>query len=91
LAAMDGGAWCEPARAAAAELGLPLDAQQIDRGALRDPQQRFADAYGVSPAGAVLVRPDGFVAWRAIDAAEASTETMRKVFASLLCQKAKPE
>jgi 2-polyprenyl-6-methoxyphenol hydroxylase-like FAD-dependent oxidoreductase len=91
LAAADGGAWCEAARAAAVELGLPLDAQQIDRGALRDPQQCFADAYGVSPTGAVLVRPDGFVAWRAIDAVEASTETMREVFASLLCRKGKQE
>lgn len=25
---------------------------------------RFTDAYGISPAGAVLVRPDGHVAWR---------------------------
>jgi hypothetical protein len=26
----------------------------------------------MSPSGAVLVRPDGFVGWRAIDAADAS-------------------
>jgi hypothetical protein len=25
----------------------------------------FTDVYGISPSGAVLVRPDGFVAWRA--------------------------
>ena len=86
LAAADGGAWCEAASIAAAKLGLPLDAHQIERGALRDPQQRFADAYGVSPTGAVLVRPDGFVAWRAMDGSDASAATMREVFASLLCR-----
>jgi 2-polyprenyl-6-methoxyphenol hydroxylase-like FAD-dependent oxidoreductase len=86
LAPADGGAWCEAASIAAAELGLPLDAHQIERGALRDPQQRFADAYGVSPTGAVLVRPDGFVAWRAVDGSDASAATMREVFASLLCR-----
>ena len=32
---------------------------------LRDPDLRFAEAYGLSGGGAVLVRPDGFVAWRA--------------------------
>jgi hypothetical protein len=27
--------------------------------------ERFAELYGVGSSGAVLVRPDGFVAWRA--------------------------
>ena len=30
-----------------------------------DPEDRFALAYGLSPTGAALVRPDGFVGWRA--------------------------
>jgi hypothetical protein len=30
------------------------------------------DAYGISPAGAALVRPDGIVAWRSADAYEPS-------------------
>jgi 2-polyprenyl-6-methoxyphenol hydroxylase-like FAD-dependent oxidoreductase len=85
LAAPDGGAWCEAART---EFGLPLDAHHIDHGALRDPQQRFVEAYGVSASGAALVRPDGFIAWRAADASGANTATMRKVLASLLCRSA---
>ena len=32
---------------------------------LRDPDLRFAESFGVTSTGAVLVRPDGFVAWRA--------------------------
>ena len=30
--------------------------------------QGFCDAYGISPEGAVLVRPDGIVAWRSVGA-----------------------
>ena len=30
----------------------------------RDPENRFSAAYGVAPGGAVLVRPDGIIAWR---------------------------
>lgn len=34
-------------------------------GDLRDPHGRWASAYGVGASGATLIRPDGFVAWRA--------------------------
>jgi 2-polyprenyl-6-methoxyphenol hydroxylase-like FAD-dependent oxidoreductase len=90
LAATDGGAWCEAASVAAAELGLPLDVHRIDQDGLGDPQRRFADAYGVSASGAVLVRPDGFVGWRAIDASGASSAAVREVLASLLCRSGTP-
>ena len=86
LAAPDGGAWCEAARTAAAQLGLALDAHHLDHGELRDPQRRFVEAYGLSAAGAVLIRPDGFVGWRAVDAAGASAAAMHKALASLLCR-----
>jgi hypothetical protein len=88
LAAPDGGVWCEAARAAAAELGLALNEHRLDHGELRDPQQRLVGAYGLSPSGAVLVRPDGFVGWRAVDAAGAGAAVMHKVLASLLCRSA---
>jgi hypothetical protein len=32
----------------------------------------IADAYGITPSGAVLVRPDGFVAWRGESAQDLS-------------------
>jgi putative polyketide hydroxylase len=66
LAGPDGAAWCEAAGKAARTFpGLELDAHHIGGPVLRDPGGRFAQAYGISPTGAVLVRPDGFVAWRA--------------------------
>jgi FAD binding domain len=86
LAAADGGAWCEAARAAAADLGVPLDAHHLDHGDIGDPDKQFADAYGLSPSGAVIVRPDGFVAWRAVGGAGASKQTMAAVLSSLLCR-----
>lgn len=69
LAGPDGAAWCEAAaKAAKAFPGLELEAHQVGGPVLRDPGGRFAQAYGITPAGAVLVRPDGFVAWRAREA-----------------------
>jgi 2-polyprenyl-6-methoxyphenol hydroxylase-like FAD-dependent oxidoreductase len=51
--------WMAVAHKAAANFpGLQLDAHQIR-------EDGFPDAYGISPTGATLVRPDGFVAWRA--------------------------
>ncbi|HKR98486.1 MAG TPA: hypothetical protein VJU79_03125, partial [Candidatus Dormibacteraeota bacterium] len=53
---------------------LPVNAHSED----------IAEAYGISPSGAVLVRPDGYVAWRAQNDASASRETLARTFASIL-------
>ena len=57
-------------------------------GAKSTTRGRFADAYGLSPSGAVIVRPDGFVAWRAVDGAGASKAAMTTLLSSLLCRNA---
>ncbi len=79
LLAPGGEAWRGATVVAAQDVGVPVDCHVI-----ADPQ--FADAYGITGAGAVLVRPDGIVGWRAADAAEASEMTMRATLASLLCR-----
>ena len=38
--------------------------------------------FGIEPSGALLVRPDGFVAWRAESDADATPEEMRRVLAA---------
>jgi hypothetical protein len=66
LAGVEGVGWCHAARAAAGRFrGLDLDVHCVGTAPLRDPELRFADAYGLPGSGAAIVRPDGFVAWRA--------------------------
>ncbi|MFI2791489.1 FAD-dependent monooxygenase, partial [Kitasatospora sp. NPDC018614] len=48
------------------------------------PAADWSTAHGTTPDGAVLVRPDGFVAWRATDAAENPEATLREVLAKVL-------
>jgi 2-polyprenyl-6-methoxyphenol hydroxylase-like FAD-dependent oxidoreductase len=86
LAGADGGRWCAAAPGSAERMGLRLDAYQVGGAELADPADRFPGAYGISASGAVVVRPDGFVAWRAPDAAGASEEAVRQVLRSLLCR-----
>lgn len=62
LAGGDGQAWCE----AAAETELPIDAYRVaPNGDLHDPEGEWADRRGHDEGGAILVRPDGHVAFRA--------------------------
>ncbi|HWF09864.1 MAG TPA: FAD-dependent monooxygenase [Bryobacteraceae bacterium] len=49
---------------------------------LRIDNDAFTAAYGIGPAGAALVRPDGFVAWRSHG--PASVETISQALASAL-------
>ena len=86
LAGPDGGAWRDAAVAAAGRLGVALDAYVVGKAGLDDPHGAFPDAYGISPSGAVLVRPDGFTGWRAVAAASAPQDTLRSALKSLLCR-----
>ncbi|MER7770510.1 FAD-dependent monooxygenase [Kitasatospora sp. NPDC096140] len=53
---------------AAARLGVPLRHHPLTAdGRLRDPRDEFCKASRIGPHGALLVRPDGFVAWRSED------------------------
>lgn len=67
----DGDAWCDAARRIAADRGITLNTVRIapDGDAL-DAEGRWAGLSGVGPDGAVLVRPDAMVAWRATRLAE---------------------
>ncbi len=71
IAGEDGQSWLEAAQALAAA-GQPVDAVRIGHveGDLFDPRSLWARNRGISREGAVLVRPDRFVAWRSAGAAE---------------------
>jgi putative polyketide hydroxylase len=65
----DGGRWPETLQANPAAVALDVVAHAIaPAGDWRDAANRWATAYGLQSDGAVLVRPDGFVAWRHADA-----------------------
>lgn len=73
-----GAGWGEPSRAAARRIaGLDFDAHVIDA-------PEFAASYGVGDSGAVLVRPDGFVAWRAKALTPDPERTVADVLATVL-------
>jgi 2-polyprenyl-6-methoxyphenol hydroxylase-like FAD-dependent oxidoreductase len=85
MAGPDGGGWIEAARSAADRFpGLPLETYRIATDI--DSDGDLAGAYGLSPSGATLIRPDGFVAWRATSygagAAEELTNVLTKILSS---------
>ncbi len=85
LAGAEGAAWCDAAAAAARPFeGLELDCHCVGGAALRDPEARLGEAYGLSPAGAALVRPDGFVAWRAKAMEKGPDEVLGRALRALL-------
>jgi putative polyketide hydroxylase len=64
LAGPAGQQWLDAAPVAAQSFAaLAVDAVRIG-GDLVDPAGRCTESVGISASGAVLVRPDGFVAWR---------------------------
>ena len=72
LAGAGGADWCTAARSAADSLGVVVDAYRVDAD-VADTTASVAALYGTGADGAALIRPDGFVAWRA-SAAEPDPE-----------------
>ena len=61
-----GGTWCAPASAAAERHGVALACVVVGPdGTHHDPDGTFGALTGIDEGGALLVRPDGHVAWRA--------------------------
>lgn len=84
LVGPDGADWAAAARTAAASLDIALD---IHIGVeLREPEDRWLDAYGVTTTGASLIRPDGFVAWRASTLRRHPEHVLQQVLTQLLAR-----
>jgi putative polyketide hydroxylase len=80
-----GQGWRDAAQALAARRDMNLDAYCVgSNDDLIDLDNRWSNAYGVTSAGAVLVRPDGFVCWRVRDAKESQEQTLAAVLDQLL-------
>jgi putative polyketide hydroxylase len=65
LAGPEGGAWIDAARAHDGRLVPKIQPYRVAADGDLIPEMDFCKLYGVGPSGAVLVRPDGHVAYRA--------------------------
>lgn len=72
IAGEDGQDWCDAAAKLTAVHDLPFDALRIGHldGDYLDPRSTWTRLRGHTSRGAVLVRPDRFIGWRADDSAE---------------------
>ena len=82
-----GDGWCEAATELAAA-GVPVDAVRIGHldGDLFDPRSVWARHRGIGADGAILVRPDRFVAWRSEGAAEAPLQQLAEALSRVLAR-----
>ena len=81
LAGAKGAAWVSAAQRVARRLDVPLDAYRFGVELASD-----EGAHGIDPDGALLVRPDGFVGWRASAADENPEHTLEHALSRLLCR-----
>jgi hypothetical protein len=83
LTGPEGDAWC--AATAIAGAGRPeLAAYVIGRDEISDPDGAWLTAYGLEEDGAVLIRPDGYVAWRAPTRVAEAGRALSDAFDSIL-------
>jgi 2-polyprenyl-6-methoxyphenol hydroxylase-like FAD-dependent oxidoreductase len=85
VAGAQGGRWRDVCQQMAGLFpGLPLACHVIGDD-IKDNDDQFARSYGLSPDGATLVRPDGFVGWRAVempaDPQSALAQALRRLLA----------
>ncbi|MGD3105980.1 FAD-dependent oxidoreductase [Streptomyces sp. YGL11-2] len=86
----NGAVWRAAAENAARHWSARLDHHRIGDGPDADlsPEDGadWAEVHGTAPEGAVLVRPDGFVAWRAEGRVADPEGALREVLGGLLCR-----
>ena len=81
-AGIAGSSWCEAGRRVGQAIGLQCYWTGSE-GNVRDFENRWAASYGVEQDGALLIRPDGFVAWRSRDRTADPEAALRSVFERL--------
>ncbi len=88
LAGGGGAAWMPAAEDVAKRLDVALDAYRfgVELGGAGGEA-----AHGIGPEGALLIRPDGFVAWRRVEAAEDPISQLEQALRTILSRRASPE
>ena len=77
--------WARAAMAVSWSSAAPLTVYRVGAD-LIDLEKRWQSAFGVSDSGAVLLRPDGFVAWRSPGAVNSPLQALAEVLARVLCR-----
>jgi 2-polyprenyl-6-methoxyphenol hydroxylase-like FAD-dependent oxidoreductase len=83
LAGAEAAAWEQAATTLRERRALPLSRVRVGDGASRADHAEFTRKYGVKPDGAVLVRPDGVIAWRSPGAAADAEAELRRALTRL--------
>ncbi|HVP02571.1 MAG TPA: FAD-dependent monooxygenase [Solirubrobacteraceae bacterium] len=88
IAGEEGGAWVDAARQIAESSGLPLDALCIGHvdGDLFDPRCTWLRRREIGPQGAVLVRPDRFIAWRSLGGVDDAADQLAAALSTVLAR-----
>jgi putative polyketide hydroxylase len=82
LTGANGAEWVSAAERVAQRMGIPLDAYRFGV----DVMDAEVAAHGIGTDGALLVRPDGFVGWRAAVGEEHPERVLEQVLSRLLCR-----
>jgi 2-polyprenyl-6-methoxyphenol hydroxylase-like FAD-dependent oxidoreductase len=98
LVGPEGDAWLDDARRAAKATGVKIEAYRVGRSGAAgkadfvdlhgDTSASFSTAYGIKPDGAVLVRPDGYIAWRQPAHSGDATQRLSQTLNAVLCRTA---
>ena len=87
LAGVDGDGWCEAASKVASSVGVDLVAYYAGpAGDLVCSKGEWESSAWISTRGALLVRPDGFIAWRAWDQPLNLQQKLTEVLMQALCR-----
>ena len=79
----NGAHWCAAAERAAVSLGIAVAAYRVGA-EIGEPTESLETLYGIGADGATLVRPDGFVAWRASPSDSAGEQSFLDALGSIL-------
>ncbi|MBO0881038.1 MAG: FAD-binding protein, partial [Mycobacterium sp.] len=90
LTGENGARWGDAAAYASAALGVPISVHRIGRDGsgvdVIDSDGTWVQVTGLAPDGAVLVRPDDFVGWRADQLAADSEQQLCQVLSAILAR-----
>jgi putative polyketide hydroxylase len=82
-----GAPWANAAASVSASLGVPIDVYRVGlEEAIQDLDGRWVQLTGLLPEAALLVRPDGFVGWRADTLPRSPADELQKVIGQIFAR-----